>query len=137
MMRETYPDPCRFEYKIEIGASLADYDSLRPWIMSWSPAPWILFAVNFKAKARFGPEEMLAEHPPDTLVPMDLLGFKGPEVITWDAVRKEGGWEFWFVHLGGGSKARMAAYREKLALASGIPDLFDRPQEFWNGGDLG
>ena len=136
-MLHSFPHPdSRIACEIRVSAGVDAYNGLREWIMEWTPAPWILDCF-FKARKCFGPESMLEPCAPRTLIPLDLLAFKGAPLVNWEAVCKEGGWEFWFTLDTRASKSRAAALRDRLAQASGVPDLFDRSQEFWNEGDLG
>jgi hypothetical protein len=121
--------------ELDITCLLADWRNATSWIPAHFAGPWIV-GLNCKAKDKYGAETLLHVVEPGAFVPLDLMGLKGSGLIVCDALRKEDGWEFWFHDSECGSRGKRQKLRDELAKLSGNPKLFDRNQEFFNGGKL-
>jgi hypothetical protein len=121
--------------KLDMTCRLIDWAELTKWIPLHYAGPWIV-RLNCKAKSKYGAETLLQVVEPGAFVPLDLMGLKGSGLIVCDALRKADGWEFWFHDSECGSRGKRQKLRDELAKFSGVPKLFDRNQEFFNGGKL-
>jgi hypothetical protein len=123
------------EPKLELWIVDKYWESVRGWLEGLVPGPWIVGYFS-RATERYGPDTLREVSEYGAFVPLDSMGLKGSGLIYCDARRLEEGWELWFHHADGGSPAKLAKFRDRIAELAGLPDLFDRPQEFVRGGDL-
>ena len=123
------------EPSLEITIMGRAWDDVRNDLERLFPGPWKL-DYFCRAREHHGPETLKEITEVGAFVPLDVMGLKGSGLIYCDALRHEEGWELWFHHDSGGSSAKLAMFRDRIAELSGLPDLFDRPQEFACGGNL-
>lgn len=120
---------------LDMTCKLLDWRELTKWVALHFAGPWIV-RLNCRAKCKYSAATLLEVEEPGAFVPLDLMGLKGSGLIVCDALRKADGWEFWFHDSECGSRGKRQKLRDELAKLSCLPNLFDRDQEFFNGGKL-
>lgn len=121
--------------RFELNCRLAHWAEIATWTPSCFFGPWIV-SLFCQAKERYDANTLIEVTDLGSFVPLDIMGLKGSGLIMCDALRKPSGWELWFHDSEGGSAAKKQKLRDELCRLSGVANLFDRSQVFYNHGNL-